>query len=300
MLIEVDFFDWTYFRGWNREWTFWCSYQKPCVLCFWRNFHGVFCLFAIRTFQLKSYAGAVQMQRLFESQPYCNPVLKVRKPGTVQRTQARKYLFLGMFHTLCRGHAYAIVAFVEKGANPIPASLQRTDSFFLRFLPFFLFQFPLNHSTSSRSGQVELSIELWTGAIELNWTLNWPGLNAVRLNFELYQPCFQVQTCSRWKLLFACKNLCASSSIVFFLSCLGVKRSFLLMSELDQMDQGEEGELPVESAESGESAAVHFGGRKPEKTLLPLPAPAFLLFGVCVTHPRTYRSRCHPHGAQLP
>ena len=47
------------------------------------------------------------------------------------------------------------------------------------------------------------------------------------------------------------------------------------MSESDQMDQGEEGELPVEFAESGESAAVHLGGCKPEKTLLPLPAPAF-------------------------
>ena len=66
------------------------------------------------------------------------------------------------------------------------------------------------------------------------------------------------------------------------------------MSESDQMDQGEEGELPVEFAESGKSAAVHLGGCKPEKTPLPR------LFVVCVTNPCTYRSRCHPHGAQFP
>ena len=96
MLIELDFFDWTYFRGWNREWTIWCSYQKPCVLCFWRDFHGVFCLLC-RTFQLQCKSRMLGPSK-------CNPVLKVRnwakiKSGTVQRKKgqkmipARKYLF---------------------------------------------------------------------------------------------------------------------------------------------------------------------------------------------------------------
>ena len=121
MLIEVDFFDWTYFRGWNREWTFWCSYQKPCVLCFWRDFHGVFCLLC-RTFQLKCKSRMLGPSK-------CNPVLKVRnwakiKSGTVQRKKeqkmipARKYLFLGMFHTLCRVCQEPLLHFAEKRGGP--------------------------------------------------------------------------------------------------------------------------------------------------------------------------------------
>ena len=90
--------------------------QLSNTLCsfFLRNFHSVFCLFAMSDLPAKmqkSYAGAVanaiQFWRLFQGIGRKSSPAPSNGKKRYKNDTSPEVSFLGMFHTLCAGHAYA-------------------------------------------------------------------------------------------------------------------------------------------------------------------------------------------------